>query len=248
MTKGMKTQSMTRTCIKPVNDNVNWGSSLWLSFMFSPCEGSEGTWRNPVIPHQFKRSCFECRPITCVAVAHDLLDKKRNAACWSVMHGSNCLSVMLVLVRHDVQQHLIFLETLSMLTTQKKGNMNWEVTSSLLQLSERTTNHVGHQQKHHFWVSINHTAMQQLVENIPMTEQQTDANWRQVHPGGERKEMRKKQRWNHSPQSQDPKRTEMKQSFNEEDSRQKKLSKDGFQAAGVTKGAIYLIWQSMTKR
>ena len=220
MTKGMKTQSMTRTCIKPVNDNVNWGSSLWLSFMFSPCEGSEGTWRNPVIPHQFKRSCFECRPITCVAVAHDLLDKKRNAACWSVMHGSNCLSVMLVLVRHDVQQHLIFLETLSMLTTQKKGNMNWEVTSSLLQLSERTTNHVGHQQKHHFWVSINHTAMQQLVENIPMTEQQTDANWRQVHPGGERKEMRKKQRWNHSPQSQDPKRTEMKQSFNEEDSRQ----------------------------
>ena len=31
---------------------------------------------------------------------------------------------MLVLVRHDVQQHLIFLETLSMLTTQKKGNMN----------------------------------------------------------------------------------------------------------------------------
>ena len=248
MTKGMKTQSMTRTCIKPVNDNVNWGSSLWLSFMFSPCEGSEGTWRNPVIPHQFKRSCFECRPITCVAVAHDLLDKKRNAACWSVMHGSNCLSVMLVLVRHDVQQHLIFLETLSMLTTQKKGNMNWEVTSSLLQLSERTTNHVGHQQKHHFWVSINHTAMQQPVENIPMTEQQTDANWRQVHPGGERKEMRKKQRWNHSPQSQDPKRTEMKQSFNEEESRQKKLSKDGFQAAGVTKGAIYLIWQSMTKR
>ena len=174
--------------------------------------------------------------------------KKRNAACWSVMHGSNCLSVMLVLVRHDVQQHLIFLETLSMLTTQKKGNMNWEVTSSLLQLSERTTNHVGHQQKHHFWVSINHTAMQQPAENIPMTEQQTDANWRQVHPGGERKEMRKKQRWNHSPQSQDPKRTEMKQSFNEEDSRQKKLSKDGFQAAGVTKEAIYLIWQSMTKR
>ena len=173
---------------------------------------------------------------------------KKNAACWSVMHGSNCLSVMLVLVRHDVQQHLIFLETLSMLTTQKKGNMNWEVTSSLLELSERTTNHVGHQQKHHFWVSINHTAMQQPVENIPMTEQQTDANWRQVHPGGERKEMRKKQRWNHSPQSQDPKRTEMKQSFNEEDSRQKKLSKDGFQAAGVTKGAIYLIWQSMTKR
>ena len=90
--------------------------------------------------------------------------------------------------------------------------------------------------------------MQQPVENIPMTEQQTDANWRQVHPGGERKEMRKKQRWNHSPQSQDPKRTEMKQSFNEEDSRQKKLSKDGFQAAGVTKEAIYLIWQSMTKR
>lgn len=33
----------------------------------------------------------------------------------------------------------------------------------------------------------------------------------------------------------------MKQSFNEEDSRQKKLSKDGFQAAGVTKEAIYLI-------
>ena len=62
MTKGMKTQSMTRTCIKPVNDNVNWGSSLWLSFMFSPCEGSEGTWRNPVIPHQFKRSCFDVGP------------------------------------------------------------------------------------------------------------------------------------------------------------------------------------------
>ena len=79
--------------------------------------------------------------------------------------------------------------------------------------------------------------MQQPVENIPMTEQQTDANWRQVHPGGERKEMRKKQM---KPQSQDPKRTEMKQSFNEEESRQKRLSKDGFQAAGVTKGAIYL--------
>ena len=219
MTKGMKTQSMTRTCIKPVNDNVNWGSSLWLSFMFSPCEGSEGTWRNPVIPHQFKRSCFDVGPSHALLLPMTSWTKK-NAACWSVMHGSNCLSVMLVLVRHDVQQHLIFLETLSMLTTQKKGNMNWEVTSSLLQLSERTTNHVGHQQKHHFWVSINHTAMQQLVENIPMTEQQTDANWRQVHPGGERKEMRKKQRWNHSPQSQDPKRTEMKQSFNEEDSRQ----------------------------
>ena len=249
MTKGMKTQSMTRTCIKPVNDNVNWGSSLWLSFMFSPCEGSEGTWRNPVIPHQFKRSCFDVGPSHALLLPMTSWTKK-NAACWSVMHGSNCLSVMLVLVRHDVQQHLIFLETLSMLTTQKKGNMNWEVTSSLLQLSERTTNHVGHQQKHHFWVSINHTAMQQPVENIPMTEQQTDANWRQVHPGGERKEMSQKiqneQRWNHSHKTQKEQR--WNQSFNEEESSQKRLSKDGFQAAGVTKGAIYLIWQSMTKR
>lgn len=119
MTKGMKTQSMTRTCIKPVNDNVNWGSSLWLSFMFSPCEGSEGTWRNPVIPHQFKRSCFDVGPSHALLLPMTSWTKK-NAACWSVMHGSNCLSVMLVLVRHDVQQHLIFLETLSMLTTQKK--------------------------------------------------------------------------------------------------------------------------------
>ena len=84
--------------------------------------------------------------------------------------------------------------------------------------------------------------MQQPVENIPMTEQQTDANWRQVHPGGERKEMSQKiqneQRWNHSHKTQKEQR--WNQSFNEEESSQKRLSKDGFQAAGVTKGAIYL--------
>ena len=85
------------------------------------------------------------------------------------------------------------------------------------------------------------------VENIPMTEQQTDANWRQVHPGGERKEMSQKiqneQRWSHSHKTQKEQRWD--QSFNEEESSQKRLSKDGFQAAGVPSTPVKLV-QSLT--
>ena len=92
MTKGMKTQSMTRTCIKPVNDNVNWGSSLWLSFMFSPCEGSEGTWRNPVIPHQFKRSCFDVGPSHALLLPMTSWTKKTQLVGQSCMVQTVCQS------------------------------------------------------------------------------------------------------------------------------------------------------------